>query len=122
MSKVLVDTSAWIEFIKNRQPALRHVLASDEPLAHPLVEGELALGSDNQRRRILPMYRELLVAPIATHQEVLALVEQALLFASGIGWIDVSLLASAGLAGAKLLTLDKNLLQAARRLGCAYLS
>jgi hypothetical protein len=38
---------------------------------------------------------------------------------SGLGWVDVHLLASATLAGERFWTRDRRLVQAARRLGVA---
>ncbi|MCJ7708210.1 MAG: hypothetical protein MUO38_11405, partial [Anaerolineales bacterium] len=54
---------------------------------------------------------------IAEHEEVLALVERQRLAGSGLGWVDVHILASALIGGTRLWTLDRHLAAAAARLG-----
>lgn len=49
--------------------------------------------------------------------EVLAFVDAHALMGSGLGWVDVHLLASAALAGKRFWTRDRRLAQAARRVG-----
>ena len=53
------------------------------------------------------------------HDEVLAFVEAHRLTGSGLGWIDVHLLASATLAGERFWSHDRRLAQVAGRLGVA---
>ena len=50
------------------------------------------------------------------HNEALAFLEGNDLAGSGLGWIDVQLLASARLSGALIWTRDRNLAAAARKL------
>ena len=47
--------------------------------------------------------------PVASHDEVLALLETHHLMGRGLGWVDVHLLASAKLARRPFWTLDKRL-------------
>jgi predicted nucleic acid-binding protein len=56
---------------------------------------------------------------VAEHREVMHLVENRDLAGSGVGWIDVHLVAAALIAHARLLTSDKELLKVARSLGIA---
>jgi predicted nucleic acid-binding protein len=56
---------------------------------------------------------------MATHAEVLHLVDAHRLHGRGIGWIDAHLLASAMLTGLPLWTRDGKLNQAAKALGIA---
>lgn len=53
------------------------------------------------------------------HEEALGFVETHGLMGSGLGWVDIHLLASARLAGERLWTKDRRLAQAAQRLGVA---
>lgn len=59
------------------------------------------------------------VAPLAEHDEVLALVESRRLVGTGIGWVDAHLLASCLLAHMRIWTLDSPLGRQALRLGIA---
>lgn len=88
-------------------------------MSHPFVVGELALGHLTRRREILGLLSELPRAQVATHEEVLALVDRHHLAGAGIGWIDAHLLASAALSGVSLWTLDRRLGAVAARLGLA---
>jgi len=88
-------------------------------LCHPFVVGELACGALNRRNEILGLLMDLRQAPAVEHEEVLAFVEAEKLMGSGLGWVDVHLLASVTLAGERFWTRDRRLAQAARRLGVA---
>jgi predicted nucleic acid-binding protein len=84
---------------------------------HPFVIGELACGSMRNRSEVLSLLSELPEAIVADHEEVLNFVENNRLYASGIGWIDAHIIASALLSKAKLMTLDKPLSKVASVLG-----
>ena len=88
-------------------------------LCHPSVVGELACGALNRRSEILGLLLNLRQAPLVEHDVVLAFVEAHKLMGSGLGWVDVHLLASVTLAGERFWTRDRRLAQAARRLGVA---
>lgn len=117
---VLVDTSVWIDHLRNREPLLVSLLTSNSVLSHPFVRGELALGNLNQRQVILSALDNLPQAPVAFTDEVNFFIETHALFGLGIGFIDAHLLASTQLAiNAKLWTRDKRLLAVAMRLNLA---
>jgi predicted nucleic acid-binding protein len=88
-------------------------------LCHRFVVGELACGALNSRIEILGLLRNLTQAPVVEHEEVFAFVQARGLMGSGLGWVDVHLLASATLAGERFWTRDRRLAQVARRLGVA---
>lgn len=92
-------------------------MAQKQTLMHPFVIGEIALGSIRRRQSLISMLRGQHKAPVATHDEVLDLIERERLHGLGIGYVDAHLLASARLAGAALWTRDKRLDLAADRLG-----
>jgi hypothetical protein len=56
---------------------------------------------------------------VAEPDEVLVYLDQHSLHGKGIGYVDVHLLASTAISGAKLWTRDKRLRLVARELGCA---
>jgi len=116
---ILVDTSVWIDHLRVADRQLAGLLMDDVVLCHPFVVGELACGALKRRSEILGLLRNLPPAPVVEQDEVLAFVEAHALMGSGLGWVDVHLLASAVLAGDRFWTRDRRLAQAARRLGVA---
>ncbi|MBB6147064.1 putative nucleic acid-binding protein [Silvibacterium bohemicum] len=78
----------------------------------------MALGSLRQREIVLGALGNLPQATMATDDEVLRAIDRWKLFASGLGYIDAHLLASAALTpGTALWTRDKRLHVVAVRLG-----
>ena len=121
MTMVLVDSSVWIDHFKARNAALVGVLAAGQALCHPLVRHEVSLGTPPQRRDVVALLAKLASTPVASADELLALVERRALFGRGRGAVDVSLLASTLLSPATALwTLDKRLATLADELGCGY--
>lgn len=113
---VLVDTSVWIDHLRNNEPLLAQLLENNQVLVHPFVRGELALGNLPQRQNILGLLDNLPQAPVAFADEINLFIETHELFGLGIGFIDVHLLASTQLAvNAKLWTRDKRLAAVAAR-------
>jgi hypothetical protein len=116
---ILVDTSVWVDHLRRRNARLAGLLDRDQVACHPFVIGELALGGLTHRARVLDLLAELPIARTLSHQDVLAMVEERALSGSGIGWVDVHLLASALVERWPLWTLDRRLDATARRLGAA---
>ena len=116
---ILVDTSIWVDHLRVADRQLTRLLLDEVVFCHPFVVGELACGALRRRREILGLLRHLPQAPVVDHEEVLAFVDMHALMGSGLGWVDVNLLASATLAGERFWTRDRRLAQAARRLGVA---
>lgn len=116
---ILVDTSVWVAHLRQGGSRLAALLEESKVLIHPFVIGELALGNLKQRNEILGLLNSLPTATVATHDEVLLMIEDRDLAGSGIGWVDSHLLASALLSDAALWTLDHRLTAAAKRLPIA---
>jgi predicted nucleic acid-binding protein len=118
---ILVDTSIWVDHLRNGSPALAAALEREEVLAHPLVIGELACGTLKNRTEILQLMAALPVASVATDQEALELIERRRLMGKGIGYVDVHLLASAMMtASTWLWTRDRRLFAVASHLRIAF--
>jgi len=118
---ILVDTSVWVDHLRMTDPVLVDLLEKENVLVHPFVIGELACGNIRNRTEVLDLLQRLPMAPSATDDEVLALIDRHKLMAKGIGLIDVHLLASSALAAdTSLWTGDKQLSAAADRLGLGF--
>ena len=114
---ILVDTSVWVDHLRNGNSRLMSLLEDGEVLTHPFVLGELALGRLAQRSEILELLENLPSAKVALHEEVLSMIEDRALAGSGIGWVDAHLLASALLSHATLWSLDRKLTSAVQFVG-----
>jgi len=118
---ILVDTSVWVDHLRDGAPALAAALEQGSVLMHPFVLGELACGNLKNRGEVLRLLGNLPAAPLATDPEALDYIERRALMGRGIGYVDVHLLASAALAGAaRLWTRDKRLAAVAADLKLAY--
>lgn len=114
---VLADTSVWIQHFRKGEPTLADHLSEGLVLMHPFVSGELACGNLKSRAAILSDLHALPPAKLASHTEVLQLIEDRRLWGRGLGWVDMHLLASALLSHCGFRTLDKKLGEAAAELG-----
>ena len=118
---ILVDTSVWIDHLREDDATLSNALEQTQVVMHSFVLGELACGNLKNRRTILQLLSELPRVPSATDQEVLAFIELHALMGRGIGYIDVHLLASTALAdSATLWSRDRRLARAAKDLNLAF--
>lgn len=116
---ILVDTSVWVDHLRRRDAQLVDLLGANSVLMHPFVVGEIACGSLADRALTLDLLLSLPAALVAEPDEALIYLDQHGLHGKGIGYIDVHLLASTAISGAKLWTRDKRLRLVARELGCA---
>ena len=118
---VLVDTSVWVGHFKNRNELLVELLDDGRVLCHPHVVVEVACGTPPHRRIIIDLLAGLQSVPVATHEELLELIERQPLCGRGCGFVDVSLMASTLLSEQTLLwTRDNRLDTVAAELGRSY--
>ncbi|NNN16378.1 MAG: type II toxin-antitoxin system VapC family toxin [Acidimicrobiaceae bacterium] len=118
---ILLDTSVWVDHLRNGDPLVANLLETNQVLGHPLVVGEIALGRLVNRSEILALLANLAPAAIATHEETMFLIESHELWGRGIGLIDTQLLAATFLTpDTTLWTRDKRLHAVAIDLGCGY--
>jgi predicted nucleic acid-binding protein len=120
---VLVDTSVWIRSFAGREPfahELDRLLSIDQVAGHELVYGELLIGDRGGRTKFLSGYSRIFQAAIIPHKDVVAFVEVRDLHGRGVGWVDISLLASAIVSGFKLWTTDPRLSTMANEFGVDY--
>ncbi|MFB8342683.1 type II toxin-antitoxin system VapC family toxin [Brucella cytisi] len=117
---ILADTSIWIDHFRRGDNDLVKVIGNDLLLCHPAVIGELALGSLRDRTAVLTFLHAQRETIVATHDEVMTLIEKHCIFSMGIGYTDAHLLASVLLdQRTSLWTRDKRLKLAARKAGAA---
>ena len=117
---MLVDASVWIDHLRRGDDELVAALLAGQVLVHPWVVGELACGTLQDRGQVLDLLWSLPASPVAVEDEALFFIERYALMGRGIGYVDVHLLASARLSGARLWTRDKRLAVVADALGLAY--
>lgn len=118
---ILVDTSVWIDHLHESIPELVDALSQALVLHHPMVIGELSLGTLRDREEFLSLLANLPTSPVATHDEVAHFVESNKWYGQGLSLVDAHLLASVVLAqDARLWTRDKRLRAAAVELGVAH--
>jgi len=111
---VLADTSVWIDHLRRRDAKLALLLGEYQVVTHSAVIGEVACGNLGARRReILDRLQQLPRMLEATASESLLFLDRHELYGTGIGWVDVQLLASAALSGARVFTRDRRLAGAA---------
>ena len=113
---ILVDTSVWVTHLRRGEPDLVSLLEQTRVLVHPFVVGELALGNLQHRPEILAAMENLPAARVATHREVMTMIDERDLVGCGVGWVDAHLLASALLSRAALWSHDRKLSAIAGRL------
>lgn len=114
---MLVDTSVWIDHLRQADAGLVALLNDGLVVCHPFVIGELACGSFARREEVLSLLERLPALEVVSNKEARSFLDAHTLAGGGIGWVDVHLLASARLAGVGLLTADRALDRAARRVG-----
>lgn len=115
---ILADTSIWIDHLRKGDQELADRLSAGAIVCHPYVIAEIALGSLRDRTGVLALLDRLPGLPVAEAHEVRALIDARRLFSRGIGYVDVSLVASCLLEpGSTLWTRDLRLAAIASELG-----
>lgn len=119
-ARVIADSSIWIDRLNKGDDELTRCLRRRQIAMHPMIAGEIALGSLADRQQSLHELGELPQAMMASYDGVMALIEEHQLFSRGIGYVDAHLLAATRLlSGGGLWTHDRRLRAAAERLGVA---
>lgn len=117
---ILVDSSIWIDHFRERVVELERIIDDGLLLCHEAVIGELALGSLRDRTSVIALLSRQRQAPVASHYEIMTMIERHRLFSMGIGYTDAQLVASVLLdQRSALWTGDKRLQAAAQKAGAA---
>ena len=117
---VLIDTSVWVDFLRQGDPGVVALLESGDVICHPFVIGEIACGNLTFRKEILHRLALLPTASSVRNSEALAFIEAHRLSGLRLGFIDMHLLAAAHLDGFSIWSRDKVLRRAAEKLKISY--
>lgn len=118
---ILVDTSVWVDHLRNPEADLNALLNENNVLMHPMVIGELACGYVRNRKQALENWRMLPRINEANHEQVISLIEAKKLMGRGIGFVDMHLLWSIlNYPGSLLWTRDKKLNPIANEFNIAF--
>lgn len=91
---ILVDTSVWVDPLGAHEWILTRLREGGRMLVHPFVIGGLALSRLRQCDFILSALRDLPTVHAVTDEEVPGFIDRYALSGSGIGDVDVHLLAA----------------------------
>lgn len=106
---ILFDTSIWIDHFRNSNATLVQALEENSVVINEVVIGELSASNVPKRKQLFDELNKLQLIPIPSLSELLSFIENQRLFALGLSWSDLQILASALVARTELLTLDKKL-------------
>ena len=118
---VLLDTSVWIQHLRESSDEVVRLLNDELVVTHDYVVAYLACGSLKSREDTIDYLSALVTLPTVSITETMTLIETRALFSRGIGLVDVQLLASTLISpDTKLWTWDNRLHDVAAELGIAY--
>lgn len=118
---VLVDTSVWVNHLRNTDQLLVQLLTEGQVCMHSTIMGELACGHLQNREELLKLWQHLPGVLESSHEEALFSLHAHQLMGPGIGLVDVHLLSSTLLTpDALLCTYDKRLAQIAEELQIGF--
>ena len=119
---ILVDTSVWVDHLRQADVGMREQLAAGSVATHPMVIGEIACGNLPRREETLAQLRALPGLKVLDDEAVVALIESNKLMGRGIGFVDAHLLGAvlAGPLGTLIWTRDRRLHELADESGVAY--
>ena len=118
---IVADTSIWIDHLRSSNPHMRMLLGDAAVLQHRFIVGELAVGNLPNRADTLAMLLGMASVPIVSEREFYEFMERQPITGTGLGFVDINLLASlTRFPGVRLWTKDKRLNEHAIRMGFAY--
>jgi predicted nucleic acid-binding protein len=118
---ILVDTSVWIDHFRQPDASLASLIVEGRAIVHPFVTGELAVGHLRHWDETIAALRAMLQAKVASEAEFIAFAKAERLPATGLGFVDLHLLASCRITpGTLLWSRDKRLVGHASRLNLAW--
>jgi len=123
MTRILVDTSVWVDHFKITNHHLVNLLMQDYVVTHPMIIGEIACGTPPDRGRLIAYFLALRQTYVARLEEMLDFVATKKVYGCGCGFVDIHVLLSVLITpGTKLWTLDKRLEHLASQFDISYAS
>ena len=120
MKPVVVDTNIWVYHWRTPNPLLIDMMVDGEVWTHPIVIGELSMGTLRNREQTLWDLTRLGRPQLATDMETRQMVEGRRLWGRGIGWNDAKILASVVIGDCLLWTSDRRLDEIAQEMKVAW--
>lgn len=120
MKPVVVDTNIWVFHWRQSNRLLMEMAEDGEIWIHPIVIGELSMGTLRNRDQTLWDLTRLGRPPLATDAETRQMVEARRLWGRGIGWNDAKILASVVIGNCLLWTKDQRLDEIAGEMDVAW--
>jgi predicted nucleic acid-binding protein len=117
---VLANTSVWVSHLRHGNSKLQELLEARKVVSHPFIVGELACGNISNRVEIISLMQSLPMLDVVENEELLLFIEHKKMMGTGLGFVDVHLMAAAVLAAIPLWTQDKKLKQACSQLNIDY--
>lgn len=117
---ILVDTSVWINHLREGDKNLTQLLEQGLVACHPFIVGEIACGGIKNRHEIINLLNDLPSTEILDHSDIIEFIENRKIMNKGIGYIDVHLLGSALVSDTPLWTFDKALRKIAIQFSIGY--
>jgi len=118
---ILADTNIWCNYFRQGEPTLSKLIEFDFLAIHPLVIGELSVGTLPSRQQTVKDLHAFPALRPATYQETHHLIEENKLWGKGLQWNDLAILASVLASdGVLLWTEDKRLAKVASEFGIRY--
>ena len=118
---ILVDTAVWIDHFHRSEPVLVRLLEQGAVASHPMVVGELVLGSLKNRQEVVASLMAQHTVQVISDDEYLQFVEDRRLMSRGLSYVDVHLLASTLITpGTHLWTRDRRLHAVAEEAGVSW--
>ena len=73
---ILVDTSVWVDHLRDDNPLLSELLEHNRVVMHPMMLGELACGNLQNRQQLLQLWQNLDSLHSVSHDEARYFIEQ----------------------------------------------
>lgn len=117
---IIIDTSVWISFFKGENKALevKNHIIENNVILHPFILGELLLGGVSSKTESLIL--SLPTSRVFEYETIFEFIKKYKIQKSGLGWVDVNIIASAMGENYKILTFDKKLSELCRKFHCSY--
>jgi len=117
---IIVDANIWIDHLRSRDKHLVSLIEKDQAFVHPYTVAEVSLGSLRNREEVVRQLSLFQAPPLASHEDVMSIIEWNKLAGTGIGYVDCHLLTATLLMGGRLWTRDRRLSAQSAKMGICH--